>query len=253
MSLWLDFKSPSSAPLVIGHRGAPETVLENTRVSHAHALEAGAASIEADVRLTADRECVCLHDPDLLRVAGVSANIDELSLSEARKLFPALFPLRDLLELTAGRPIIIDLKCTGADDLDRIVEACQAQDALGRILFTAHDVESGHAIRKRAPAVAIGAFFKTGADAFRIAGDFDASWIRVLPKDYSRETIGALQEAGFHAVAVAAPTSTFRTSTDGRSLSQIQAAGIDAIITDDPALAVRHFASADNLAKLQQA
>lgn len=239
MSAWLDFHSRSPAPIIIGHRGAPEAVLENTRASFSFALEAGAGSIEADVRLTADRQCVSLHDRDLLRVAGVAHRIEDLSLQEARKLFPALLPLPDLLDLTAGRPIIIDLKCTGADELDRIVDTCR--DALERILFTTHDVASGHAVRSRSASVAIGAFFDTGADAFRIAGDFGASWIRVLPKDYSREKIAALKDAGFRAIAVAAPTSSFRTSTDGRSLSEIHAVGIDAIITDDPALAVRHF------------
>lgn len=248
MSAWLDFRLNAASPIIIGHRGAPEHVLENTYESFKHALDRGAQSIEADVRLTSDRHVVCLHDPDLLRVAGASARIDGLSLADARKLFPALLALDDLLRLTAGHPIILDLKCTASDDIDRIVETCQVQDALDRILLTTHDVGSGHVVRKRSSTVAIGAFFDTGAGAFEVAGDFGASWIRVLPRDYQAKTIETVRDAGFRTVAVTAPLSSFRTVADERALSEIHAIGIDAVITDDPELAVRHFREASLVA-----
>lgn len=241
MSAWLDFRSNPNALMIIGHRGAPQCVLENTRKSFKYALDCGAASIEADIRFTADRHVVCLHDPDLLRVAGVSARIDSLTLVEARAVFPALLPLEDLLALTGGHPIVLDLKCSAPADLDRIFEICRAHDALGRILFAAHDAESGNAIRKQSATVAIGAFPTTGAAACEIARDFGASWIRVLAQDYEAGTIENVRKAGMRTIAVAAPLSSFRSAADERALSQILAVGIDAVITDDPELAVRHF------------
>jgi len=63
------------APLIVGHRGAPERAVENTRSSFIAALEAGASIIETDIRLTADNALVISHDPDFSRFGGPSVPI----------------------------------------------------------------------------------------------------------------------------------------------------------------------------------
>lgn len=52
---------------VFGHRGAAARVLENTIASFAYALDAGAAGVEIDVRLSADGVPMVLHDATLDR------------------------------------------------------------------------------------------------------------------------------------------------------------------------------------------
>ena len=57
-------------PLVFGHRGAAIERPENTLVSFARALEAGAHALEMDVHLTSDGVVVVAHDDDLVRMGN---------------------------------------------------------------------------------------------------------------------------------------------------------------------------------------
>ncbi|TPV92456.1 MAG: glycerophosphodiester phosphodiesterase [Myxococcales bacterium FL481] len=88
------------APVVLGHRGAPQDRVENTLDSFAWALACGAAGIECDLRLAADGEVVVFHDHDLQRLAGRAERVDELD-------WPALAQV----ELRAGGriPRLVDL------------------------------------------------------------------------------------------------------------------------------------------------
>ncbi|MGZ6803622.1 MAG: glycerophosphodiester phosphodiesterase, partial [Nocardioidaceae bacterium] len=57
--------------LILGHRGAVDlSAPENTVASVERALVQGADGVEVDVRLTADGEVVCHHDPGMRRTAG---------------------------------------------------------------------------------------------------------------------------------------------------------------------------------------
>ena len=72
--------------LVIGHRGASCAAPENTLAAFRLAFEQGADGIEADFRLTADGEIVCLHDDGTGRTAGVDLKVAESSWEELRRL-----------------------------------------------------------------------------------------------------------------------------------------------------------------------
>lgn len=90
MSLWNRTRLASlGRPLVIGHRGTPTIALENTRESFRRAIAGGTDALETDVHLTADGQVVCLHDDNLLRIAGVPASIGQLTFEEARAHLPA--------------------------------------------------------------------------------------------------------------------------------------------------------------------
>lgn len=54
---------------IIGHRGAAGLALENTLESLRAGINAGAHSIEFDVRLTKDGEVVLCHDSDLKKIS----------------------------------------------------------------------------------------------------------------------------------------------------------------------------------------
>ncbi|OKI07192.1 glycerophosphodiester phosphodiesterase [Streptomyces sp. CB02923] len=90
---------------VIGHRGAPYDHRENTLASLRAALEAGADAVEIDVRLTADRVPVLLHDPTLERLWGHDRRLSSLTYSQVDEVTAGGVPtLRDALALTAGYP-----------------------------------------------------------------------------------------------------------------------------------------------------
>ncbi len=64
-------------PLLIGHRGEPETWPENSYQGFEAVLRAGACYIEADVQITADGVAVLSHDPSLLKITGLNRTVAE--------------------------------------------------------------------------------------------------------------------------------------------------------------------------------
>jgi len=69
-------------PLAIGHRGLSSSFPENTYISFAAALAAGADGIEGDLHLTADGVIVLMHDDTLDRTTNCSGRVDARTLAE---------------------------------------------------------------------------------------------------------------------------------------------------------------------------
>ncbi len=72
----------SVSPLVIAHRGASGQAPESTLAAFRLALEQGADGIECDVRLTADRIPVILHDETLERTTSGRGRLQDLAWSD---------------------------------------------------------------------------------------------------------------------------------------------------------------------------
>ena len=71
---------------MVAHRGASAAEPENTLAAFEAALRAGADVVELDVRLTADRVPVVLHDPDVGTTTDGSGLVHELTLTEVKRL-----------------------------------------------------------------------------------------------------------------------------------------------------------------------
>ena len=69
-------------------------------VAYKAAIDEGADGFECDVRLTKDKQLVLWHDPDMKRIAGISARIADSTLSEIKRSYPDLMTLEELLVLT---------------------------------------------------------------------------------------------------------------------------------------------------------
>lgn len=69
-------------PLVVAHRGASLTHPENTLPAIAAAFDAGADVIELDVRLSRDHVPVLMHDRTLARTTGYDGMVDSMSAAE---------------------------------------------------------------------------------------------------------------------------------------------------------------------------
>jgi glycerophosphoryl diester phosphodiesterase len=76
----------NSNQLIIGHRGASREAPENTLESFRLAWKQGADGIEADFRLTADGQIVCMHDETTVRTTGVGLSVADTTLKELRRL-----------------------------------------------------------------------------------------------------------------------------------------------------------------------
>jgi glycerophosphoryl diester phosphodiesterase len=77
---------PSSRPSVVAHRGASSTVAEHTLGAYLSAIEAGAAGLECDVRLTRDGHLVCVHDRTVNRTSNGRGVVSELDLQRLEAL-----------------------------------------------------------------------------------------------------------------------------------------------------------------------
>ncbi|TFG11300.1 glycerophosphodiester phosphodiesterase [Candidatus Thorarchaeota archaeon] len=76
----------SSAPLIIGHRGAPTVAPENTMLSFQKAWEIGVDMIELDLQNTKDGQLVVIHDYELSRLTSTEGFVGDSDYSELYKL-----------------------------------------------------------------------------------------------------------------------------------------------------------------------
>jgi len=125
-------------PPVIGHRGAAGLAPENTLAGFRLARTLGVAWVEFDVRLTADRRCVVLHDATLDRTTDASGpvgamSLDAVSACDAGSWFapdfvgervPTLEETIDLL-FDLGLGANIELKAEAGEESDLARAACR--------------------------------------------------------------------------------------------------------------------------------
>lgn len=243
--------------LVIGHRGASGVRPENTLPALVHAAELGVDALEFDLRLSKDGVPVVHHDATLERTTDGTGALRDLSSAELGRLsashhftldggrsFPfrdARFPiptLRDVLEACPSLPFIIELKS---------VEV--AEPAL-KVLR-----ETGNLHR-----VLIGSFLDDALTAFTRAGVPVSPGTRTLMRLYAGAALGArparlpfqalciprfhrfvpLPVKGFARMmrGVGGATHVWPINDPARA-TQLWRAGINGIISDDPALMLR--------------
>lgn len=77
---------PADRPAVIAHRGASHDHPEHTEAAYRAAIEAGADGVECDVRLSADRVPVCVHDGTVERTSSGRGRVSWMSLEALQEL-----------------------------------------------------------------------------------------------------------------------------------------------------------------------
>ena len=107
---------------IIAHRGASADAPENTLAAFRLAWAQGADGIEGDFCLSADRQIVCIHDADTLRVAGQKHVVKDTCFADLqaldvggwkgeRWLGERIPSLEDVLAaVPAGKKIVLELK-----------------------------------------------------------------------------------------------------------------------------------------------
>lgn len=71
--------------VIFAHRGYSAKFPENTLKAFKKGFEYGADGLELDLRMTADKKIVVIHDEDLERLFGVKIKVCESTLSELRR------------------------------------------------------------------------------------------------------------------------------------------------------------------------
>lgn len=239
----------------VGHRGAAALEPENTLRSFEAAVSARVDAIEFDVLDLVEGPLVLAHSNDLREVSHGQAvgTVRDRSLAELRELAPELPTLDEALAFFADHPEVgvhVDLKLQSR--LDELADALRRHGLSGRTVVSSFHRPSLAVLARAAPGVRIGFTYpedrhgisrrRSLQPVIRVSlAAFRAVLARRVPAMVASAGAAALML--HHAVVSAAAVE--RAHTVGaavwawtvdlpQELDAMQAAGVDAVITNDP-------------------
>ncbi len=246
----------AGALLRVGHRGAAAIAPENTLRSFEAALACGVDAIEFDVLDLAGGPLVLAHSNDLAEVShgAAAGSVRERSLAELRAVAPELPTLDDALEFLAGRDvgIHVDLKLTTR--LDEVADALVLRGLSERAVVSSFHLESLAAFAAAAPGIPIGFTYpedRYGVSRRRALRPAIRLGTLALRRAVVARIPAMIERAGasalmlHHAVVSAASVERAHaagaavwawTVDDPAELARLEAAGVDAVISNDPAI-----------------
>ncbi len=226
--------------LVLAHRGANRLAPENTIAAMRGALGLGADGVELDVHRTADDQLVVRHD------AGSPAGVlCELSWAEIRAALPEVPTLGSVLDVCRGALVNVEVKNLPGDPdwdpadraVELLVELLRARGGADGVVVSSRNLATIDRMRSVAPHVPT-AFVARDLDPLEALLSAEAHGHAALHahvESLAGPVLGAVtrraRERGLR-VAV-------WTVNDPDELRRVETAGVDAVITDDSALALR--------------
>lgn len=250
--------SPEDFPTIVAHRGASSTHPENTLPAFEAAVAAGARMVELDARLTSDGVAVVMHDLDVSRTTDGEGLVHEMTAEQVAALHagtadvPAGVPtLRDALRTLSGKAAVaIEIKNLpgepayepGRESIVRAaIEDLDAAGFDGPVLVVSFNPHSIAAAKALAPEVATG-FLTTQLVDPREALAYVTEWGHdvLLPGSHSLISAGASFVAEAHDAGVRVGTWTI---DDAATVRMLLAWGVDAIASNDPAMALAELAA----------
>lgn len=257
----------AAAPIVVhAHRGAMVSYPENTIAAFKEGIRAGADYIELDVLATRDNALVVAHDPVInLKICqgpGSSRPIRAMTLAEVRQYdcgsltlpaFPrqkpvpgARIPTLDEVLALAGNSKVkfnIEIKSTEQwkdyapepEEFARMVVAAIRKHQLEeRVLVQSFDFRVVKAVRAAAPDLTVAALYGSGDRSFvEIARETGVGMVNPNYRLVTREKIAEAHQAGIQVMAWTPDTPA--------EWDRLIEAGVDGIITNDPAGLIAHL------------
>lgn len=219
------------------HRGSRLRAPENTMRAFELAVEEGADGIELDVHLTADGRLVVRHDADLAMPDDTRALIRNLTLADIRRAQPDAPELHEVFDLLAPTRLVLNVEVKNGPVLypgieAAVVAAHHASGMADRLVYSSFNHHTLVALRSLDASIAIAPLYEEAlVDPWLYA--------RHIGADAAHPYVPTLglpgQIEGFREAGVMVRPWTVNDPADWRALVL---AGIDAIITDDPAGAV---------------
>lgn len=240
-------------PVIVAHRGAPLANPENTLASFEAAIALGARIVELDVRLSADGVPVVMHDPTVDRTTDGSGAVHELTAVQLSRLnagsagSPAPVPtLAEVLALASGRTAVaLEIKnLPGEPGYDprrqAVVEAALAElDGTGfdgPVLVISFNPASIAACKAMAPDVPTGFLTTHHIDPREaLAHAISAGHEMVLPGTWVLGSVGEAFVGEVHAAGLRVGTWT---ADDPDEVARLLDWGVDAVASNDPAMAL---------------
>jgi glycerophosphoryl diester phosphodiesterase len=240
-------------PAVVAHRGASSTHPENTVEAFHAAADAGADFIELDVRLTADGHLVVLHDADVSRTTNGTGMVHQMTLAQVKALdvvggerslkVPTLEEV--LHEMSGLIGVDVEIKNRREDPggeatdeavAERCVETVVAAAFQGSIVLSSFDASSIERVRELEPDIPTGFIASALTDVWDVLGYARTRGHElILPQSPGVFEAGPeLVEAAHDAGVLVGPW----TVDDAEAVERLFAMGVDAVATNDPAMAV---------------
>lgn len=240
---------------MVAHRGASAREPENTLAAFEAALRDGADVIELDVRLTADGVPVILHDPDVSATTDGTGYVHEMTLGQIKRLNAGsegrgrheIPTLAEALASMRGRSSAIDLEIKNMPGepafdspreavLEASLEVLASSGFAGPALVSSFNWLTIERSRELAPDIPTG-FLSIGAvDAWAAL-----VYARQAGHDFVLPQTNAVTAAG-EAFVEEAHRAEIRVGTwvadDEELLATLFGWGVDAVASNDPALAV---------------
>ena len=229
--------------LVLAHRGSRLREPENTVSAFARAISEGADGVELDVHRTADGELVVCHD-----AASPAGTVSDMTLAEVRRAFPLVPTLAESLDACAGAFVNIEIKNLPGDaDWDPsdhaaelVVELLAARQATGReprLVVSSFNLATVDRVRS------LDSSLET---ALLSDGNFDPLEALVVAEQHGHAglhpVVGRLEGRVAGALAMRARDRGVAlrpwTVDDPAEIARLGALGYDAVITDDPLVAI---------------
>jgi glycerophosphoryl diester phosphodiesterase len=245
-------------PLIrVGHRGAAALEPENTLRSFDAAVAAGIDAIEFDVLDLVDGPLILAHSNDLFEVSHgrAAGTVRDRSLAELRELAPELPTLDEALAWFADHPgvvVHVDLKLQTR--LHELAAAIHRHGLAARTVVSTVDRPSLWALGHAAPEIRIGFTYpedRHGISRRRAMRPVIRLSLKAFRAVLARRVPAMIASSGAAALmlhhAVVSPAAVERAHAVGAAvwawtvdlpheLEAMRAAGVDAVITNDPGI-----------------
>ena len=232
---------------MFAHRGASADLPENTLAAFAAGLAAGADRLELDVHASADGVVVVIHDADLDRTTNGHGPVRRQTFEALLRLdagrgqrIPAL---DELLDAHRGVPLNIEIKQDDPPIEALVLETLDRHGARERTLLAAEHAHVMHRIRHAAPDVLTShsaaevAEFVSRLNEGRLAGYRPPGIAWQVPPAYMGTPIVTPDfVAAAHDLGTEVHVWTINEAAEMHALLDL---GVDALMTDVPALGVR--------------
>ncbi|MBE3578200.1 MAG: DUF1080 domain-containing protein [Limnochordales bacterium] len=240
----------SSLPFIIAHRGASREAPENTLAAFWRGIELKADLLECDVYLSADGVPVLMHDSTVDRTTNGSGSITSLTLEQIKQLDAGSWKgaefagekvptLEELLELAKGKAqLLIEIKQAGQPVVAATIAAIRKTGMTNNVVIQSFNRESVKLASQLAPdiprALLLG---DPGIRDTATAGAFIVKQVlesgaNAVSINYGAVTPELVRYLHSRGIAV------FVWTVDDRYyLQRMIMAGVDGIITNDPATA----------------
>jgi glycerophosphoryl diester phosphodiesterase len=241
-------------PAVVAHRGASASHPENTIDAFLAAVAAGADFIELDVRLTSDDALVVIHDFEVSRTTDGTGLVHEMTLAQVKDLDAsggtatgARVPtFQEVLgALTNGVGLDVEIKNLPGEPafdspkealVERVLGSIRDSGFAGPLLVSSFNWLSIERARALAPDVPTGFITSAMIDPWAAL-----VYARSHGHAFLLPQAGALLEAGPSFIDASHDAGVLVgawTVDEPESVERLFAMGVDAVATNDPAMAI---------------